>query len=229
MWWSAVVEGCGRLRADTPGDWASVRGIGLSGQMHGAVCLDESLAPLRPAILWNDNRAVAECAALERACPGLAGIAGVPALPGFTLPKLLWLRSHAPEVLARAAHVVAAKDFVALKLHGQCVTDMCEASGMLMLDVAHRRWSPDLVALAGIALALLPAACEGTEVGGGLSASAAAALGLPAGLPVAVGGGDVAAGAVGAGAVSEGRALLSIGTSGQLLVASRPTGRHRRS
>ena len=220
-WWAALVAGCAELGAAHPAEWAGVRGIGLSGQMHGAVCLDAGLRPLRPAILWNDNRAVAECAGLMGDCPGLAGIAGVPAMPGFTLPKLVWLNRHEPAVLAATAHVVAAKDYLALRLHGRAVTDMCEASGMLMLDVARRRWSPDLVALGGIAPAVLPEVREGTETGGELSAAAAAELALPAGVPVAVGGGDAAAGAVGAGVVHAGRALISIGTSGQLLVASR--------
>ena len=142
-------------------------------------------------------------------------------MPGFTLPKLVWLNRHEPAVLAATAQVVAAKDYLALRLHGRAVTDMCEASGMLMLDVARRRWSPELVALGGIAPAVLPEVREGTETGGELSAAAAAELGLPAGVPVAVGGGDAAAGAVGAGVVHAGRALISIGTSGQLLVASR--------
>lgn len=220
-WWDALVEACAALRAAHPAEWAAVRGLGLSGQMHGAVCLDTGLRPLRPAILWNDNRATAECADLARDCPGLADIAGVPVMPGFTLPKLVWLNRHEPEILPATAHVVAAKDYLALRLHGSAVTDMCEASGMLMLDVARRRWSETLVALAGIAPGVLPAVREGTEVGGTLSRATAAELGLPAGVPVAVGGGDAAAGAVGAGVVEAGRALISIGTSGQLLVASR--------
>ncbi|MCA8880665.1 MAG: xylulokinase [Rhodobacteraceae bacterium] len=219
-WWTAVVDGCRQLRGSVGDVFGAVRGIGLSGQMHAALCLDARLAPLCPAILWNDNRAVDESAAMERASPGLARICGVPPLPGFTAPKLLWLREHEPDILARTAHILGAKDFVALKLHGRRVTDMCDASGMLLLDVAARAWSPDLIDAAGISMAMLPALHEGTDVGGALTSMAAAELGLPAGLPVAVGGGDVAVGAVGAGVIHDGTALLSLGTSGQIFVAT---------
>jgi len=214
-WWTAIGAAARKLSTDLGG----VTGVGLSGQMHGAVLLDAQHRPLRPAILWNDSRAVAECKTLSERVPAIGQIAGVPPLPGFTAPKLLWLASEEPGLYARIAHLLLPKDYVALRLTGQCATDMSDAAGALLLDEAARDWSGDIVAAAGIDPAWLPRLLEGTEVAGRVTPEAAAHTGLPAGCPVVIGGGDTAVGAVAVGAVEPGRAVLSLGTSGQIFLA----------
>lgn len=219
-WWRAAVETCARLRQAAPAAWTSVKAIGLSGQMHGAVLLDAKGEVLRPAILWNDGRSVAQCRALDRAVPGLAGIAGVRAMPGFTAPKLLWVREHEPDAFARIATVLLPKDYVRFRMTGARVTDASDAAGTLWFDQAARTWSLPLVAASGLTPGQLPAVIEGTEPGATLRDDVADALGLPRGIPVAAGGGDAAAGAVGIGAVEEGDAFVSLGTSGQVLMVT---------
>ena len=143
-WWHALIEALGRLRAALPSAFRETRALGLSGQMHGAVLLDRDGAVVRPAILWNDSRAAAECDSLQRAVPDLERIAGIIAMPGFTAPKLLWLRRHEPENSARIAKVVCPKDYLRQRLTGEVVTDMSDAAGTLWLDEAARQWSsPD--------------------------------------------------------------------------------------
>jgi len=219
-WWRAVEATLGKLRAARPKDYAATAAVGLSGQMHGAVCLDGADRPLRPAILWNDGRADAECRELESRVPGLGRIAGVGAMPGFTAPKLLWLERHEPEARAATAAVLLPKDYVRLRLTGERVTDMSDAAGTLWLDEARRDWSDEVLAATGLTRGHMPALVEGSASSGALRKEAAAALGLPPGLPVAGGGGDAAAGGVGIGAVGDGDAFLSLGTSGQLFVTT---------
>lgn len=197
-----------------------LRAIGLSGQMHGAVLLDKSGQVLRPAILWNDGRAEAICETLARDHPELAMVAGVRPMPGFTAPKIAWLAAHEPELYARIARICLPKDHLGLWLHGEHVTDGCDAAGTWWFDQAARRWSPALCAATATDPAWLPRPLEGTDLSGQLRPEAAEALGLPAGLPVAVGGGDAAAGAVSVGAVKPGRGFISLGTSGQLFVTT---------
>ena len=216
-WWQAVCHAVGALPADVR---SQVVAVGLSGQMHGAVVLDASDAPLRPAILWNDGRASAECAAMTTALPNVGDLAGVPPMPGFTAPKLLWLARHEPQVHARIAHVLLPKDYIGLRLHGRHVTDPSDAAGTLWLDEASGRWSDDLCRISATDPAWLPEVICGTRVAGTLTADAATALGLPAGLPVSAGAGDAAAGALGIGAVADGDGFLSLGTSGQLFVTT---------
>lgn len=217
-WWSAFLAVCGKLRHRLPKVWADVSSIGLTGQMHAAVCLDESGRPLRPAILWNDARARAECAELAKLVPNLHEIAGVIPMAGFTAPKVLWLRRHEPKVFDRIAHVVFAKDFVRLKLTGEYVTDMSDAAGSLWLDVRARQWSAPIVAAGGLLPTHLPRLAEGPDVSATLLPSIARKLGLPKGVVLAAGAGDVAAGALGIGAIAEGDSFLSLGTSGQYFV-----------
>lgn len=219
-WWQAVVEALGRLREAAGDDFRRVEAIGLSGQMHGAVLLDEAGAVLRPAILWNDGRSVEACAALESAVPDLSRIAGVPAMPGFTAPKLLWVRDHEPDVFRRIARVLLPKDFVRWRLTGEFITDASDAAGTLWLDQATREWSPALVSATGLMRAQLPDVLEGTAVSGTLRADVAHQLGLSDRVVVAAGGGDAAAGAIGIGAVRDGDAFVSIGTSGQVFVVT---------
>ncbi|MEM1151869.1 MAG: xylulokinase, partial [Pseudomonadota bacterium] len=196
----------------------AVRGIGLSGQMHGAVTLDKGHRPLRPAILWNDNRSTRECQALEAHMPNIGEIAGIGPLPGFTAPKLMWMRAHEPELFARIHHILLPKDYLALWLTGEESTDRSDAAGTLWLDQGTRAWSGDLIEASGIDGAWLPALSDGYDAVGTLRAAVAEELGLSAGITVFAGGGDAATGALALGAASPGRCMMSLGTSGQLLV-----------
>lgn len=220
VWWRAVEQTIAELRRQAPDAFGSVHGLGLSGQMHGAVLLDASDRVLRPAILWNDGRAVAECAELQERVPGLGIIAGIPAMPGFTAPKLLWVKRHEPEVFARTARVLLPKDYIRLRLTGEYLTDRSDAAGTLWLDQARRCWSPDIVAACGLSENQLPGLVEGNDRAGVLGSAITAVLGLPEGVIVAGGAGDVAAGAVGIGAVDPGDAFVSLGTSAQYFVTS---------
>ncbi len=215
-WWAAVNAAVGSLRADLR---RAVRGVGLSGQMHGATLLDARSRPLRPAILWNDGRSALECAELEAAIPSLPAITGNRAMPGFTAPKLLWVRRHEPQTFAAIAKVLLPKDFIRWCMSGAFASDMSDSAGTLWLDVARRRWSPDMLAGTGLSEAQMPALFEGNEVTSELRAEVAAAWGMPR-VPVAAGGGDNAAGAIGVGVVSAGDAFLSLGTSGVLFLVN---------
>jgi len=219
-WWRATEAAVATLRAAAPDAFAGVRAIGLSGQMHGATVLDAADRVLRPAILWNDTRAAAECAELTRRFPALPQVAGNLAMPGFTAPKLLWLASHEPAVFAQIASVLLPKDWLRLRMTGDKVSEMSDAAGTLWLDVERRAWSPDLLAATGLTLAHMPRLVEGSEVSAQLSPDVAAAWGLPPGIPVAGGGGDNAASAVGIGAVLPGAGFLSLGTSGVMFVVT---------
>ena len=214
-WWDAV-NAC--VATFDPSERRRVQAIGLAGQMHGATLLDTSDRPLRPAILWNDSRSAAECAELEAIAPATRTITGNIAMPGFTAPKLLWLRRHEQDVFAKISSVLLPKDYVRLRLTGEKATDVSDASGTLWLDVAKRAWSPAMLDACGLTEAQVPSLHEGCEATGRLRADIAAAWGMER-VPVAAGGGDNAAGAVGVGAVDDGDAFLSLGTSGVIFVA----------
>src|ERR1700722_6742909 len=215
-WWLATVAAIATL---PPAARATVRAVGLSGQMHGATLLDQSGTPLRPAILWNDGRSALECLELEPREPRSRAITGNIMMPGFTAPKLLWVSRHEPEVFRRTASVLLPKDYVRLKLTGDKVSDMSDASGTGWLNVGQRDWSDAMLAATGLTRAHMPRLVEGRAPSGYLTPDAARALQLP---PVAVagGGGDNAASAVGLGVVSPGQAFLSLGTSGVLFVVT---------
>lgn len=215
-WWRATEAA---VLALDPAVRRRVRGIGLAGQMHGATLLGADDRPLRPAILWNDGRAFAECAAMEAAVPDLHAIAGNLAMPGFTAPKLLWVKRHEPEVFAAVRTVLLPKDWVRLQMTGDKATDLSDAAGTLWLDVAGRRWSETLLGACDLPIAAMPRLHEGSEPTGRLRAEVAAAWGMDA-VPVAAGGGDNAAGAAGVGVTRDGDALLSLGTSGVIFVAT---------
>ncbi len=219
LWWQALDAAMLRLAAAQPAELAAVRAIGLSGQMHGAVLLDAADAVLRPAILWNDGRSGAQCRALEAALPQLHAIAGNLAMPGFTAPKLLWLREHEPELFARTRRVLLPKDWLRLGLTGEAISDMSDASGTLWLDVARRAWSEALIEACGLTLGHMPRLVEGSAVAGALRPALASRWGLRPGTPVAGGGGDNAASAVGIGAVRPNEGFVSLGTSGVIFVA----------
>ena len=207
-WWDAVNETVRALSEFTP----AVRGIGLSGQMHGAVLLDQTHRPLRPAILWNDGRSGEECRELE-ATVGVPEATGNHAMPGFTAPKLLWVRKHEPDVFSNTKTVLLPKDYVRLRMTGELATDMSDASGTLWLNVAERCWHADMLDVCGMSVAHMPTLYEGSDVTGVLSSEIAARWKMNR-VPVVGGAGDQAAGAVGAGAVVPGICTLSLGTSG---------------
>ena len=215
-WWNATQAAVLALPADLR---ARVEAVGLAGQMHGATLLGADDRPLRPAILWNDGRSHAECAALEAAVPDLRSIAGNIAMPGFTAPKLAWVRAHEPDVFAATRSVLLPKDYVRLVMTGEKISDMSDSGGTLWLDVARRDWSDELLAATGLDRSHMPRLVEGSEMGGTLLPEVAARWGM-ASVPVAGGAGDNAAGAVGVGVVRDGDALLSLGTSGVIFVAT---------
>ena len=219
-WWLAVQQAMAALRKQIGPRMADVAAIGFSGQMHGAVLLDANDRPLRPAILWNDGRSTDESRVLNETVPNLAATLGVPAMPGFTLPKLVWIARHQPEIHRRIAHVLLPKDYIRLQLTGTYATDMCDAAGSLLLDQAARVWWPPALAAAGLTLEQMPTLLEGPAISGVLGRAVAADLGLTAGIPVAAGAGDAAAGAIGIGAVEDGDSFISLGTSCQLFVTT---------
>ncbi len=219
-WWQATQLALAQLRKSYPAEYAAVQGIGLSGQMHGAVLLDAQDQVLRPAILWNDTRSALECTEMMAECPELPDLAGSLAMPGFTAPKLRWVARHEPDVFKRVAKVLLPKDYVRLMLTGDYVTDLSDASGTLWLDVQQRAWSDKLLALTNLTTAHMPRLVEGSEAGGQLKTDVAQALGLAPGIVVAGGAGDNAASAVGMGAVNAGQGFLSLGTSGVLFVVT---------
>lgn len=219
-WWIATQTALAELKAVHAVAYAGVQGIGLSGQMHGAVLLDNANEVLRPAILWNDTRAAQECLDMMAELPALPQLGGSLAMPGFTAPKLRWLAQREPSVFSRIAKVLLPKDYVRLHLTGDFVTDMSDASGTLWLDIERRAWSDDLLKLTHLTQKHMPRLVEGSESSGILSAEAAKVLGLKPGIVVAGGGGDNAASAVGMGAVDAGQGFLSLGTSGVLFVVT---------
>lgn len=219
-WWAATQAAVAQLRAAHPAEFAAIRGIGLSGQMHGAVLLDDSDAMLRPAILWNDGRSHAECGELTAAAPRLHDIAGNLAMPGFTAPKLLWIRKHEPALFARVKTVLLPKDWLRLQLTGDKVSDPSDAAGTLWLDVARRDWSDELLAACGLTRAQMPRLVESNQPGGVLKPELAQAWGLGPEVVIAGGAGDNAASAIGIGATQPGDGFISLGTSGVLFVVN---------
>ncbi len=218
-WWEASRTVLGRVALKVGQD---VAGIGLTGQMHGAVFLDGADAIIRPALLWNDQRTQEQCDEITRLVgrDELIRIAGNPALTGFQAPKLLWLREEEPRAYARMRRLLLPKDYIRLRLTGQAATDVSDASGTLLLDLRSRSWSDEILGTLEIPRRWLPEVFEGPEASGGVLAGVAGELGLRPGIPVAAGGGDNAAGAVGSGIIAGGLASCSIGTSGVLFAHS---------
>ena len=216
LWWDSAVRSIRAVLRDTGVAPDDIAAIGLTGQMHGLVLLDEGGRVLRPAILWNDQRTADACDKI-RECIGrqrLIELTGNDALTGFTAPKLLWVREHEPELYAEVRHVLLPKDYVRYRLTGAHATDRAGAAGTLLFDLRRRDWSAEVLDALDIPADWLPPTHEGPAVTGTLSAEAAEATGLAAGTPVVAGGGDQAAGAVGVGAVREGIVSLALGTSG---------------
>jgi xylulokinase len=222
LWWDGAVAAIRSVLASTDVSGDDVEAVGLTGQMHGAVLLDDAGEVLRPAILWNDQRTGAECEAIRRAVgpERLIAITGNDALTGFTAPKLVWVRDHEPETWKRVAHVLLPKDYVRLRLTGEYAADKADGSGTLLFDLAARDWSDEVIDALQIDVAWMPRTFEGPTVTGAVTISAASATGLRAGTPVVAGGGDQAANAVGVGAVAEGTVALSLGTSGVIFATT---------
>ncbi|HEX6231179.1 MAG TPA: xylulokinase [Actinomycetota bacterium] len=216
VWWEASVGAVGAALADSGLRGDDVEAVGLTGQMHGLVALGRRGEVLRPAILWNDQRTAAECDLIRETLgrDRLIRVTGNDALPGFTAPKLLWVRRHEPEVWSEIAHVLLPKDLVRLRLTGDHAVDRADGAGTLLFDLAARDWSSEVLEALGIDPGWLPRTFEGPEVTGAVSDEAAAATGLRSGTPVVAGGGDQAAAAVGVGAVEPGILSISLGTSG---------------
>ena len=222
LWPAATFDSIRQLMVDHAIEPQQIRGIGLTGQMHGLVLLDENGRPLRPALLWNDQRTEAECDEM-RAKVGkqrLIDITGNDALTGFTAPKILWVKNNEPELYARAKMILLPKDYVRYCLTGVYAIDKAGGAGTQLFDVRQRTWSGELLQKLGIDPELLPPTYEGTQVTGLLTAEAAEKCGLVAGIPVIAGGGDQAANAVGTGAVVDGIVALSLGTSGVVFASS---------
>ena len=222
-WWEAVSASIRSVlqRADAKAE--AVEAVGLTGQMHGLVLLDEAGKVLRPAILWNDQRTAAQCDEIRERIGKLRliQITGNDALPGFTAPKILWVAQNEPEVYAKARHVLLPKDYVRYNLTGVHAMDKADGAGTILFDLKRRDWSLDVLRALDIDPAWMPPTFEGPEVTGTVSGVAAAATGLKAGTPVVAGGGDQAAQAVGVGAVEAGIVALTLGTSG-VVFASTP-------
>lgn len=219
-WWHATTRAMTKLRAIAATEFAQVRAIGLSGQMHGATLLDKDDKILRPAILWNDTRSAMECEELTARLPALPQIAGNLAMPGFTAPKLAWVSKHEPDIFKRVASVLLPKDYLRLLMTGEKVSEMSDAAGTLWLDVARRDWSDELLAATGLTRAHMPRLVEGSAISSRLVPEVAKLWKLPTEVIVAGGGGDNAASAVGIGAVNPGDGFISLGTSGVLFVVT---------
>jgi xylulokinase len=217
-WWTATRDAINRLDPVLRG---RVKGVGLSGQMHGAVLLDAAKQPLRPAILWNDARAAQECEDLLRIIPDIGDRTGVYPMAGFTAPKLMWLATHEPETHAKIAHILLPKDYIGLRLHGELATDFSDASGTSWMDQRSRQWSAEICQASATDIGWLPRILNGSDIAGTLHPSSASELGLTSGIPVVAGAGDAAAGAIGIGAIGDGDGFLSLGTSGQLFVTTK--------
>jgi xylulokinase len=210
-WWTGFCDAMDKLSAKH--DLSSVVGLGLSGQMHGATLLDENDKIIRPAILWNDGRCEIQCKEIERLVPDSRNITGNIMMPGFTAPKLLWLKQNEPANFALVSKVLLPKDYLRLLLTGDYASDMSDAAGTMWLDVKNRTWHSGLLTACGLNESHMPTLFEGTQVTGKLNIDIAKRWNMSS-IPVVAGGGDNAAGAVGVGIVKPGQAMLSLGTSG---------------
>ncbi|MBY3118037.1 xylulokinase [Rhizobium laguerreae] len=218
-WVRATEEAVAGLKAKHPKELAAVKGIGLSGQMHGATLIDATDKVLRPCVLWNDTRSYVEAAALD-ADPRFRALTGNIVFPGFTAPKLAWIEKHEPDVFGKIAKVLLPKDYLRLWLTGDYISEMSDSAGTSWLDTGKRAWSSELLAATKLSEEQMPALVEGTEQAGKLRSELAAQWGISGDVVVAGGAGDNAASACGMGTVSDGAAFVSLGTSGVLFAAN---------
>jgi xylulokinase len=219
-WWTATVKTLDEIKAKFPKEMAADQGIGLSGQQHGATILDENGNPLRPCILWNDGRSEQECIEIAKQFPEISKLTGNPAMPGFTGPKLLWVRRHEPEIFKQVAFVLLPKAYLRYLLSGEMVEDMSDASGTLWLDVGKRDWSEELLTAMHMSRKQMPKLVEGSAISATLKPELAQRWGMTKPPVIAGGGGDNAAGAAGIGVIKPGDAFLSLGTSGVLFLVT---------
>ncbi len=215
-WWQAVSASIKQVLKETGVGPDAVAAVGLTGQMHGLVLLDEAGEVLRPAILWNDQRTQAECDEIHARIgkERFIQISGNVALTGFTAPKILWVQKNEPQIYSRACHVLLPKDYIRFKLTGEYAMDKADGAGTVLFDLKSRDWSPEILDKLGIDRAWMPPTFEGPAFTGRVTREAAAATGLKEGTPVSAGGGDQSAQAVGVGAVEPGVVALTVGTSG---------------
>jgi len=221
-WWRATCLAVAECLTHAGATRAEVSAVGLSGQMHGLVLLDAAGDVLRPALIWCDQRTEEECRAITEqvGAKRLIELVANPALTGFTLPKIWWVRAHEPEVWSRVRSIMLPKDYVRFKLTGARATDVADASGTLLFDVVNRRWSAEMLKASDLKMEILPEVFESPEISGRVSRDGAAASGLREGTPVVAGAGDQAAGAVGMGIVEPGNVSATIGTSGVVFAAT---------
>jgi xylulokinase len=221
-WWRATGLAVRKALAAAKLGSEPIACVGFSGQMHGAVLLDAAGEVVRPALIWCDVRTEKQCSDLNQqiGAERIIQLTCNPALPNFTLTKLLWVREQEPDHWARVRSVMLPKDYVRFRLTGERATDVADASGTLMLDVARRRWSSEILSATGIDPVLLPSLHESPDVCAKISAAGADATGLAAGTPVVAGAGDQAAGATGMGIVQPGSVSATIGTSGVVFAAT---------
>jgi xylulokinase len=221
-WWNACQKAIGKLLRETSVSKSEIAAVGLAGQMHGAVLLDENEEVLRPALIWCDQRSADECRVLNETVgeQRIVELTSNPALPNFTLTKLMWVRTHEPEIWKRFRSFLLPKDYVRLQMTGVRAIDVSDASGTLLLDVAHRRWSMEMVKATELDERCLPEVFESPEIVGKITARAAQATGLAEGTPVVAGAGDQAGGAIGMGIVKAGCVSATIGTSGVVFAAT---------
>ncbi|WP_371193785.1 xylulokinase [Glaciecola sp. SC05] len=218
QWWSALNMAMQQL-SEGP-HLAQVCSIGLSGQMHGATMLDENDQAVYPAILWNDGRSQAQCVALEASVKNSRDITGNIMMPGFTAPKLLWMKEHHPKIFAQINKVLLPKDYLRLLLSGDYASDMSDSAGTMWLNIAERKWDESLIKACGLSLSHMPALFEGSQITGFLLPELSKKWGMAKAIPIVAGGGDNAAGAIGAGLIEPGQGMLSLGTSGVYFVVS---------
>jgi xylulokinase len=222
-WWTATTTSIRQVVTGSGVEPGQVVGVGLTGQMHGLVLLDAQGEVLRPCIMWNDQRTAAQCATITRdvGADNVLRLTGNPVLPGFTAPKIVWVREYEPEVYCRVRKVLLPKDYVRFRLTDGFFSEVSDASGTSLLDVGRRCWSDEMLTAVGVPRSWLPAVTESPFVSAYVSPSAAKETGLLAGTPVVGGGGDQAAQAVGTGTVTEGIVSVTVGTSGVVFAASK--------
>ncbi len=218
-WWKATNLAMAELKTNHPDIVSSVKGISIAGQMHGATMLDSDNNIIRPAILWNDGRSEEECKEIEANFSESRQVTGNIAMPGFTAPKLVWMKKHEPELFAKVAKVLLPKDYLRFLMTGDFASDMSDSAGTLWLDVSKRSWSKEMLTLTNLTESHMPTLFEGTDITGHLSPNVAQAWGMEC-VPVAAGAGDNAGGAAGVGVINPNEAFISLGTSGVYFVAT---------
>ncbi len=221
-WWKATSASIRQVLREAKVEPTQIAGVGLTGQMHGLVLLDDTGAVLRPAILWNDQRCAEECDEIHRLVgrDTILQRTGKPVLTGFTAPKILWVRAHEPEIFAATAKILLPKDFVRYRLTGEFHTDVADASGTSLFDVGKRQWSDGIIETLQVPRAWLPEVTESPVASAAVSAEGARQTGLVLGTPVIAGAGDQAAEAIGCGVVDDGSVSVTIGTSGVVFAAT---------